>query len=115
MKLICCVTCNQTFSLSRTYQECKGEHGGGQYVDNLNAKVWGPREKIFVLGFANSTFIGALRDQLHYGDQPQKYITGYGVTSPGREFTAFVIPDMAASVDRTEERFAPIDISNRIY
>jgi hypothetical protein len=108
MKLLCCIRCNQIFSLSHEYAECKGGHGGGQYVDNLNAKVWGDKKQIFVLGFANSTFISALRGQLNEGDSKEEFFYAGKMTPKGRDFTAFVIPDAADSIIRVEERFDPI-------
>lgn len=109
MKLLCCVKCNQVFNLWFEYQECRGGHGGGQYIDRVNAKVWGDPTEIFVLGFANTSFISALRNQLNYGDQAPEYMPGYGVTPRGREFTAFVIPDAAVSIVRVPDRFEPIE------
>jgi hypothetical protein len=109
MKLILCARCNQVFNLSRSYRECDGGHGGGQYIDNLNARVWGPKERIYVLGFANGSLVDALRDQQQLGDQTPVYMPGYGITSPGREFTAFIIPDSAGSVERVADRFEPIN------
>lgn len=110
MKLLTCAKCNQVFNLSFKYQECEGGHGGGQYVDRLNAKVWGDPECIFVLGFANSTFIAALRDQLQQGDSKDCFSYGGGMTPKGREFIAFVIPEAADSVDRVLFRFDPIEV-----
>lgn len=104
MKLILCVKCNEVFSLSREYRECKDGHCGGQYVDNLNAEVWGDPEKMFVLGFANGTLTSALRGQLNEGDLAPRHMPGYGTVSPGREFDAFVIPESASSVKRSTER-----------
>lgn len=109
MKLVCCIKCNQVFNLWYDYQECRGGHGGGQYVDRLNAKVWGDPTEIFVLGFANTSFIRALREQLNFGDQEAEFMPGYGVTPKGREFTAFVIPDAATSVVRVPDRFDPVE------
>lgn len=109
MKLFCCGKCNEIFNLSITYKECAGGHGGGQYVDNLNAKVWGDPTRIFVLGFANTSFVGALRDQLHEGDRKDEFFYGGHNTPKGREFTAFVIPEAAGSVQRVMERFEPIE------
>jgi hypothetical protein len=108
MKLLLCAKCQQVFNLAFDYKECKGQHCGGQYIDNLNAKVWGDLTNAFVLGFANSSLTGALRDQLNIGDQAPSYLPGYGLTPKGREFTAFVIPDAAKSVERVLERFEPI-------
>jgi hypothetical protein len=96
------------FNLSHTYKECNGGHGGGQYVDNLNAKVWGDPAQIFVLGFANSSFISALRDQLNKGDKEADFFYAGKMTPKGREFTAFIIPEAADSVERTLEKFEPI-------
>ena len=109
MKLICCAKCNQVFNLSFDYKECNGGHGGGQYVDNLNAKVWGAITNIFVLGFANTSFIGALRDQLNEGDRAADFYYAGKMTPKGREFTAFVIPEAADSIIRVLERFDPIE------
>ncbi len=115
MKLILCSICNETFSLSHTYKECKGGHGGGQYIDNVNAKVWGLKDKVFVLGFTNSSLTAALRGQITGGDLPPKGMSGYGIVSPGREFTAFVIPESAPTVDRVSERFIPVDCPKPWY
>lgn len=109
MKLFACLICNQVFNFSHTYKECDGKHGGGQYIDRLNAKVWGDPARIFVLGFANTSFIGALRDQLHTGDRPADFYYAGKMTPKGREFTAFVIPEAADSVIRVLDRFEPIE------
>lgn len=110
MKLILCARCNEIFNLSHDYRECKGGHGGGQYVDSLNAKVWGDPNLIFVLGFANSSLTQALRDQLYKGDQPADFYYAGKMTPKGREFTAFVIPSAADSVIRVTDRFEPIKV-----
>jgi hypothetical protein len=115
MKLLCCGICNQVFDLSNVYKECLGGHGGGQYVDRLNAKVWGPKDRIFVLGFANNSFIDALRDQIKQGDSYELMPYAGKMTPTGRRFTAFIIPDSADSIIRVAERFDPIAISKDIY
>ena len=107
MKLFCCVKCNEVFNLSFDYKECEGGHGGGQYVDRVNAKVWGDLTYIFVLGFANSSFVSAMRNQLEHGDQPADFYYAGKMTPKGREFTAFVIPEAADSVERVPDRFDP--------
>ena len=109
MKLICCVKCNQVFNLSFDYKECDGKHGGGQYVDHLNAKVWGDLTNIFVLGFANTSLASALRNQLEHGDQAPDFYYAGKMTPKGREFTAFVIPEAADSVERVRDRFEPVE------
>lgn len=109
MKLLCCVKCNEVFNLSFDYRECSGNHGGGQYVDRLNAKVWGDLTNIFVLGFANTSFVSAMHNQLEHGDRPADFYYAGKMTPKGREFTAFVIPEAADSVVRVLERFEPIE------
>ena len=108
MKLLLCGRCNEVFSLSKEYAECKGGHGGGQYIDDLNAKIWGPEERIFILGFANLSLVDALRAQIKDGDQPADFYYAGKMTPKGREFTAFVIPAAADSVERVADRFEPI-------
>jgi hypothetical protein len=117
MKLICCVTCSEVFSLSKTYRECSGGHGGGQYLNNLDAKVWGDPHTIFTLGFANQSLISALRSQTEKGDLPADFNYGGKTVSKGRSFEAFVIPNSASSVTRVLEKFDPIvlDKSSRPY
>jgi hypothetical protein len=110
MKLLCCIRCNEIFSLSHTYKECDGKHGGGQYIDNLNAKVWGDEKQVFVLGFANSSFISALRSQLAEGDSKEMMSYAGQMTPKGRDFTAFVIPDAADSIIRVADPFVPVQV-----
>jgi hypothetical protein len=100
MKLLCCVKCNQVFNLSFDYTECKGEHCGGQYINTVDAKIWGELDKVFLLGFANNSFTSALKDQINLGDQTQKFVYCGQSTTKGREFTAFVIPADAPTVIR---------------
>ena len=75
-------------------------------MDNITAKVWGPADKIFILGFANGTFISALQDQIQFGDSKEKMRYGAGFETRGRDFTAFVIPDSASSIIRVDEKFS---------
>lgn len=110
MKLLCCGKCDQIFNLSFQYKECDGKHGGGQYIDRLNAKVWGDPTRIFVLGFANTSFIAALRDQLEIGDSKSEFYYAGKMTPKGREFTAFVIPEAVATVIRVMDRFEPVEV-----
>ena len=108
MKILCCGKCNQLFNLSFEYQECHGGHGGGQYIDHVNAKIWGDPTQIFILGFANTSFINALRDQINLGDRTDSFNYGGTIATKGREFTAFVIPDSADSITRVPDKFDPI-------
>lgn len=110
MKLLCCANCNEVFNLSYIYQECAGGHGGGQYVNNVEAKVWGDLGKIFVLGFANTSFISALRAQVEQGDLTADFNYSGRIVSKGRDFTAFVIPESAPSIDRVLNKFEAIEV-----
>ncbi len=100
MKLLFCAKCEEIQKLWFEYKECKCGQCGGQYTDNLNAKIWGNPETTFVLGFANRSFIQALRDQMIIGDSEIKMNYAGEVTTKGRDFTAFVIPNAARSVKR---------------
>jgi len=108
MKLLCCVKCNDVFSLWYDYRECKGGHGGGQYIDSLNAKIWGDEKEVFVLGFANSSFESALGQQYREGDSTEMMPYAGKMTPKGRDFTAFIIPEAADSIERVKERFDPV-------
>ena len=99
MKLILCLECYDTFKLKlEKYQQCTCGHSGGVYVNNLDAKVHGTREKTLVLGFANGTLMAAARAQIEQGDLPATMPYCGKVVSPGRDFTAFIIPEGADSV-----------------
>lgn len=100
MKLLMCVECWQVFSLTQEYVECSGGHAGGQYLDRVNAAVWGPRDRVFVIGFDTGSFALALRAQAQQGDSTAHMHHAGGLTPRGRDFSAFVIPDAAASVRR---------------
>lgn len=105
MKLLTCIKCNEVFNLGYEIKECAGKHIGGVYVDELNAKIWGKKETLVVVGFANSSFSSAVNQQRMHGDLPPTGTYGgqRGV-SMGRDFTAFIIPDSASSIDWTEEK-----------
>lgn len=104
MKIFFCTRCHELFNLGYEYKECSGKHGGGKYVDNLNAEVWGDREIVHLLGFANSTLADALRLQIKDGDQEGMMPYGQGFVRKGRDFTAFIIPESAPTVKRTEKK-----------
>jgi hypothetical protein len=74
VKLLICPDCGDLFNLTEIEKTCTCGFTRGRYVDNLNAVYSGG----IPLGFANSTFVNAVRSQ------PQ--------SGRGREFTAFVIP-----------------------
>lgn len=75
MKLLLCRNCGDIFPLLKQHRECSCGETYGKYLDDLNAEYCG--DHAVPLGFANSTFLKALREQ------PAR---GMGV-----EFTAFVI------------------------
>ena len=77
MKLIFCKECCSIFSLSKNKKVCDcGKSSGFYKQDGLNAEFQGPAVPI---GFANSSFRNALKNQPTYGQ--------------GQEFIAFVIPE----------------------
>lgn len=104
MKLLFCIDCNTIFNLSRTYTECKCGKGGGHYVNSLDAKVFGDPKKVFVLGFANSSFERAIVSQAISGDSTEMMPYAGKMTPKGRDFTAFVIPDAADSIIRVDSK-----------
>lgn len=104
MKLLCCVQCNEIFSLGHKYRQCAGGHGGGQYVGDLNARFWGARRDIVPIGFANYSFSEAARAQYQVGDLAKTFSYGGEMVSPGREFKAFIMPDATPSIIRYESK-----------
>ena len=108
MKLLICIKCNDVFKLRHDYKECSCGACGGQYIDEVNAKVWGTKDKHFVLGFANFSLVTALREQITEGDSDEMMNYMGKMTPAGRDFTAFIIPDAADSVERVDQKFEPI-------
>lgn len=100
MKLILCEKCSDVLSLRNQVRRCSCGLSGGSYCDEVNAEVWGP---CFVLGFANTSLVEALRAQKYSGDSSEKMLYGYLMVAKGREFKAFVVPDGAPSVKRIED------------
>lgn len=104
MKLLCCVKCNEVFSLGFKYKQCSGEHGGGMYVDDINARFWGAKRDIIPIGFANYSFSEAARAQYQVGDLAKTMHYGGELVSPGRDFDAFIMPDATPSITRYESK-----------
>ena len=75
MKLIYCPYCHDIIKLRRQVTICECGKSFGTYLDDLNAAYSGDAVP---LGIANSSFIGALKNQPASGD--------------GMRFEAFVIP-----------------------
>jgi hypothetical protein len=92
MKLLCCHQCSDIFSLTQNGpRSCECGAVNGTYLDAGNAEVFGKPGRYSVLGFANSSFIGAIKNQKEHGDLPGFF---------GRRFEAFIIPEKAESVTR---------------
>lgn len=94
MKLLLCLECSDIFLLTREERKCKCEKTKGRYVGDLNAEIEGNCEPI---GFANSSFIGALKMQ-RMENKHQKDTKN--VCCEGQEFKAFIIPAWAKSIKR---------------
>jgi len=83
MKLIYCTECGDVVALRRQERSCIcGKSKGAYCPDGLHATINGPA---IPLGFANPSFIQALRNQ------PE--------TGIGKEFTAFVIQKICDTVE----------------
>ena len=82
MKLVYCPVCHDIRKLHFSSVVCLcGKSGGFYHEDGLNATITG---KAIPLGFANSTFVGALAYRPEEGG--------------GTEFTAFVIPKKCPTI-----------------
>lgn len=82
MKLLYCNTCKDIVKLHRTTRTCHCGATGGHYKeDGLNAIYHGPAVPV---GFANTEFRNALREQPEYGK--------------GRVYTSFVIPKVCPTM-----------------
>jgi len=100
MKLIFCNECKDVVQLRYNIRYCECGESGGHYVDDLNAKIWGPCIKI---GFANGSFGDALYWQKTQGDSDKMMPYGYGYVTKGRPFDAFLIPESAETMIRVEK------------
>lgn len=101
MKLLICTWCNSVFNLKKNeIKTCSCGRCGGQYTNEIDAEYWGDKQTTYLIGFANSTLVTALRDQRDLGDSTQTMPYAGKNVAKGREFTAFVIPDSTPSVRR---------------
>lgn len=83
MKLILCKQCSDIFRLwVEEPRHCKCGSSGGVYIDDLNARIYG---KAIPLGFANWSFVAAVREQPESGW--------------GKNFDAFVIPKSVETIE----------------
>lgn len=87
MKLLYCLACSQVFSLTQDERSCDCGDTRGAYLDHLNA--WYAGENAIPLGFANGSFVAAMRAQSD-GLDPEEF---------GTRFTAFVIPKKCDSFE----------------
>lgn len=85
MKLIFCTECHDIVKLTHSKRVCSCSQSWGRYEDNINARIGG---KAVPLGFANPSFVQALKSRPESGD--------------GREFCAFVIPKVCPTVKSDE-------------
>lgn len=74
-------------------KKCDCGRVSGMYTseETGHAKVFGIMSDYSVIGFSNTSFIGAIADQRKDGDLP---------TGDGRRFEAFIIPYNCKSVTR---------------
>lgn len=86
MKLILCPKCSDLFRLTQKYKVCECGASAGNYVDDLNAITYG---KAIPVGFANYSFIQAIRNQPNEG--------------LGKEFTAFIIPKKCPTIEHRNQ------------
>lgn len=96
MKLIYCLECKAIINLRQEEKKCVCGKSGGQYVDNINAEIYGP---CVPLGFANDSFSRA------YQIQKEKNKKGGG--GWGSIFEAFWIPENTKSIRRIDEEYVP--------
>ena len=81
MKLIYCKVCRDILAIRLRPRVCQCRQSGCQYVDSINAEIWG---EAVPLGFLNDSFIEALKGR------PERGL--------GKRFTAFVIPEECDTV-----------------
>lgn len=101
MKLLMCTACNTVFNLKMGEdRKCDCGACGGRYIDPINAEYWGNPSTTFMLGFANSTLVSAIRAQREHGDSTDTMPYAGRQVAKGREFTAFIVPESAPSIVR---------------
>ena len=94
MKLLMCIECNDIFNLKYIAKSCTCGKTEGRYIDNLNATYSGPAIPI---GFANTSFLEASRRQTFMNVMERE---SKDICCAGEEFTAFIIPEWASSLDK---------------
>lgn len=95
MKLIFCLECGDVVRLRRESRLCQCRSSGGQYINELDAEIWG---KCVPLGFDNSSLAIALNSQPvapkpGKSRKPRKFRK-----KAGKRFDAFIIPKNCPTV-----------------
>ena len=84
MKLFFCSQCQDVLKFGHNKMRyCKCGNSGGEYIDNLNGKIFG---NAIPIGINNYSFVEALRKR------PQ--------SGKGKTFTAFVIPIECNTIEK---------------
>lgn len=95
MKLLFCLDCYDIVKLLDTERTCSCGKSKGMYIDKLNATYSGNAK---LLGFSNTSFRDALREQKYRDNKNFKL-----AYLDGAEFTAFIIPDNAKSINKSNK------------
>ena len=95
MKLIYCLSCDSSVRLvGEESRQCECGDVHGIYKDDLNAIFVAHSENYVLLGYANSTFVKAVKDYKKNGSPD-----GWGLN-----FSAFVIPEPCSTFVRVSEK-----------
>jgi hypothetical protein len=101
MKLLLCIKCSDVIKLREEEERtCFCGKSGGKYIDELNAEYWG---SAYLIGFANSSLVSALRKQIAEGDLNESMGGIYGNEKKGRQFNAFLIPESAPTIKKVDK------------
>jgi hypothetical protein len=98
MKLLFCLDCFDIVKLIHTERTCSCGKSKGMYIDNINA-IYSGNAKL--LGFSNTSFTNAVKEQ-NKRDSNETFKHVYANLG-GAEFTAFVIPESAKSINKTDK------------
>lgn len=93
MKLIYCLECNDTFSLSHKAKTCSCKNVTAMYVDSLNAIFSSKSENYLMLGFSNPSITSAYMEYKSVGSKD-----GWGIN-----FDAFIIPEPCKTFKRVSD------------
>jgi hypothetical protein len=101
MKLLFCLDCCDIVKLIHTERTCSCGKSKGMYIDNINATYSGNAK---LLGFNNTSFAIAVREQNKRDESRLKSSLAdfLYANSGGIEFIAFIIPEDAKSINKTD-------------